>query len=184
MHLQLHDKTFVPFRSPSEIAVAVAQVAAAVNAVYGEALAQGETVMALSVLKGAFVFTADLVRNLTIPVEVQFVRVSTYGDETESSGEVLVFSGPTPGTLTGKHVLVIEDIVDSGFTADYLHERLQNEYPLSLRLATLLYKPDSFKGQWKPDFVGMGIPSRFVVGYGLDYAERGRELAALWEAEH
>lgn len=171
----LHDREFVPFIAPEEIRWAVVRMAREINTIYGNT-----PITVLPVLKGAFIFAADLVRHLTMPVEIQFLRISTYGNSTKSSGTARDL-GPLPNIRPDSHILMLEDIVDSGFTADQLHDHIQELKPASLRLATLLYKPDSFSGKWTPDFCGIRVPSRFVVGYGLDYAEHGRELPGLWQ---
>jgi hypoxanthine phosphoribosyltransferase len=83
--------------------------------------------------------------------------------------------------IKGRHILIIEDIIDTGFTADYLKEHLQKEKPASLKIAAMLFKPDAFKGKDDPDYVGFSIPNKFVVGYGLDYAQLGRELDSIYQ---
>jgi hypoxanthine phosphoribosyltransferase len=127
------------------------------------------------VLKGGIVFAADLMRCLTIPAEVEFVRASSYGNGTVSSGEV-AFAHLVEGPLTGRDVLVVEDIVDSGRTLHLILKRLRRSHPASLHLVTLLDRPARRAVSIDIDFTGFTIPDRFVVGYGLDYAGRYREL--------
>lgn len=135
----------------------------------------GEDLLVISVLKGAFVFTADLVRAIEMPCQIEFVSVSSYGSGTESAGKITVrqdISIP----IKGRHVLVVEDIVDTGTTLAFLRERLLDQSPASLRITTLLDKPSRRKTEVPVDYVGFAIPDEFVVGYGIDWAERYRYL--------
>lgn len=135
----------------------------------------GEDLLVISVLKGAFVFTADLIRSIDLPCQIEFVSVSSYGSGTESAGKITVrqdLSIP----IKGRHVLVVEDIVDTGTTLAFLRERLLDQSPASLRIATLLDKPSRRKTDVPVDYVGFAIPDEFVVGYGIDWAERFRSL--------
>jgi hypoxanthine phosphoribosyltransferase len=136
---------------------------------------QGDNLLVIGVMKGAFVFTADLVRALPLPSQVEFVSVSSYGNGTESAGKITVrqdLSIP----IRGRHLLVVEDIVDTGTTLAFLRERLLDQSPASLRIATLLDKPSRRKTQVPVDYVGFAIPDEFVVGYGIDWAEQYRHL--------
>lgn len=135
----------------------------------------GESVLVVAVLKGAFVFCADLVRCLTVPAEVDFMAVSSYGSATESSGVIRILKD-LDASVTGKHVLLVEDIVDSGLTLRYLKEYLEHQNPASLRVCVLLDKPARRQTQVAVDYVGFTIPDEFIVGYGIDYAERYRHL--------
>ncbi|MCS7167375.1 MAG: hypoxanthine phosphoribosyltransferase [Gemmatales bacterium] len=129
----------------------------------------------VGVLKGAFVFLADLVRELRIPVECDFVKISSYGQNTETSGQITLQLDTTI-PLAGRHVLVVEDIVDTGLTTAWLIEHLKKKTPASLRVCALLDKPARRRLQVPIDYVGFRIPDRFVVGYGIDCAEAFREL--------
>jgi hypoxanthine phosphoribosyltransferase len=131
------------------------------------------------ILKGATVFAADLLRSLDIPAELEFVRASSYGSGTSSSGP-LRLAHMIDGPLDGRHVLLVEDIVDSGRTADATIKRIRRLNPASLRLAALLDRPARREIQVKIDFRGFVIPNRFVIGYGLDYAGLYRELPAIY----
>lgn len=135
----------------------------------------GQTVLVVGVLKGAFVFCADLVRCLTVPAEVDFMAVSSYGSATESSGVIRILKD-LDASVTGKHVLLVEDIVDSGLTLRYLKEYLEHQNPASLRVCVLLDKPARRQTQVAVDYVGFTIPDEFIVGYGIDYAEQYRHL--------
>jgi len=135
----------------------------------------GETVLVVGVLKGAFVFCADLVRALTVPAEVDFMAVSSYGSATESSGVIRILKD-LERSVTGRHVLLVEDIVDTGLTLRYLKEYLEHQNPASLRVAVLLDKPARRRTEVSVDYVGFTIPDEFVVGYGIDCAEQYRHL--------
>ena len=132
------------------------------------------------ILKGATVFAADLMRSLTIPAELEFIRAASYGTGTSSQGRPLRLAGMVEGTLVRRHVLLVEDIVDSGRTADTVAKRVSKLKPASLRLAALLDRPARRNVDVRIDFRGFTIPDRFVIGYGLDYAGLYRELPAIY----
>ena len=132
------------------------------------------------ILKGATVFAADLLRSLTIPAELEFVRAASYGAGTSSQGQTLRLAHLVQGSLTGRHVLLVEDIVDSGRTAHAVIRSVSRLRPASLRLAALLDRPARRTIRVPIDFKGFTIPDRFVIGYGLDYAGLYRELPAIY----
>ncbi len=132
------------------------------------------------ILKGATVFAADLLRSLTVPAELEFVRAASYGGGTSSQGRPLRLAHMVQGTLVDRHVLLVEDIVDSGRTADAVMRRVSKLKPASLKLAALLDRPARRSVDVKIDFKGFTIPDRFVIGYGLDYAGLYRELPAIY----
>src|SRR5438045_94853 len=134
----------------------------------------------LVILKGATVFAADLMRTLTIPAELEFVRAASYGAGTSSYGRRLRLANMIAGSLVDRHVLLVEDIVDSGRTADVVVRTVSKMKPASLRLAALLDRPARRAVDVKIDFKGFTIPDRFVIGYGLDYAGLYRELPAIY----
>lgn len=129
----------------------------------------------VSVLKGSLIFMADLMRAIDIPCAIDFLSVSSYGAGTSTSGEVRILKD-LDTTLEGKDVLVVEDILDSGVTLSFLCKNLLARRPNSLRLCTLLDKPERRKVPIQPDYVGAVVPDKFIVGYGLDYAEKYRNL--------
>lgn len=135
----------------------------------------GEQVHLLCILKGSVFFTCELAKRITIPVSMDFMSVSSYGDGTASSGIVKI-AKDLDETLEGKNVIVIEDIIDSGRTLHYLLDVLQKRNPKSMKLCTLLDKPDRRVKDVKVDYTGFAIPDEFVVGYGLDYAQKYRNL--------
>lgn len=146
---------------------------------------QGKEIIAICVLKGSFVFYSDLVRQIEVPLTCEFLGLSSYGGQTKSSGEVKVTLDITE-PLKGRHVLIIEDIVDTGLSLKFLMSTLSARGPASLRSCALLFKPDSLKTQVDINYVGFKIGSEFVVGYGVDYQERMRGLPyiAYVESEH
>ena len=129
----------------------------------------------ICILKGSIFFTCELAKRITVPVTMDFMSVSSYGDDTRSSGVVKLVKD-LDEALEGKNVIVIEDIIDSGRTLSYLLENLGKRNPASLRLCTLLDKPERRVREVKVDYTGFQIPDKFVVGYGLDYAQRYRNL--------
>lgn len=135
----------------------------------------GRSVHLVCILKGSVFFTCELAKRLTIPVTLDFMSVSSYGDDTKSSGVVKIIKD-LDEALQGKDVIVIEDIIDSGRTLSYLLQNLSNRNPKSLRLCTLLDKPERRVAEVKVDYTGFAIPDEFVVGYGLDYAQKYRNL--------
>jgi hypoxanthine phosphoribosyltransferase len=148
----------------------VAELAAQVSQDY-----EGSDLLLVGVLKGAFVLMADLARNLTIPVEFDFMAVSSYGSATQTSGVVRIIKD-LERDIVGRHVLVVEDIVDSGLTLNYLLRNLRARGPASVEVLALLTKPDQMTVELPLRYHGFAVPNVFVVGYGLDYAERYRQL--------
>ena len=135
----------------------------------------GEEIIIICILKGAVVFLADLLRSLDVPTDLDFVQVSSYGDGTESTGVMEVLHCPTTD-IKGRHVLVIDDIADSGLTLSHLRESLLAEKPASIKLCVLLNKVGRRSEDIEIDYVGFEIPNEFVIGYGLDYAGSYRGL--------
>ena len=136
----------------------------------------GMELVLVGVLKGSFLFMADLARAIpSTDVRIDFLGLASYGDETTSSGVVQITADLTK-PVEGKHVLVVEDIVDTGLTMDYLMENLRTRHPASVKLCALLHKPSRQKKAVPIDYLGFTIPDLFVIGYGLDYAQRYRNL--------
>ena len=136
---------------------------------------RGKHLMLLGTLKGAVPFIADLARAIELPLEIDYMAISSYGNSTESSGVVRILKD-LEGPINQKHVLIVEDIVDSGLTLHYLMDVLRQRRPLSLRVCSLLDKGRERVKPVKMDYTGFPLPDRFVVGYGLDYAQRYRNL--------
>ena len=156
--------------SADEVQARVAGLAAEISADYA-----GRELLLICVLKGAVLFLADLMRALTVPSQVEFMAVSSYGNATETSGVVKVLKD-LDQPIDGRDVLVVEDIVDSGLTLQYVLGMLAARGPASLEVCALLTKPERRLVELTPRYVGFEIPDRFVVGYGLDHAERLRHL--------
>jgi hypoxanthine phosphoribosyltransferase len=135
----------------------------------------GKRPLLICVLKGALIFVADLARAMNIPLEVDFMAVSSYGISTKSSGVVRILKDLETG-IEGRHVLIVEDIIDTGLTLKYLIENLKSRKPASIKICTLLDKPSRRRVQLQPDFSGFEIPDKFVIGYGLDFSEIYRNL--------
>jgi hypoxanthine phosphoribosyltransferase len=148
----------------------VAELGAEVSADY-----EGRDLLLIGVLKGAVFFMADLMRKLTIPCEVDFMAISSYGASTDSSGVVRILKD-LDINIEGRHVLVVEDIIDSGLTLSYLMRNLESREPATLEVCALLTKPERREIDVPVRYVGFEIPNRFVIGYGLDFGERYRNL--------
>lgn len=148
----------------------IRELAAKIDADYA-----GENLLIVGVLKGAVMVMADLARALHSPVEMDWMAVSSYGSGTKSSGVVRILKD-LDADISGRHVLIVEDIVDSGLTLSWLVSNLQSREPASLEICALLRKPDALKTEVDVKYVGFDIPNEFVIGYGLDYAEKYRNL--------
>ena len=148
----------------------IAELGAEISADY-----EGRDLLLIGVLKGAVFFMADLMRKLTIPCEVDFMAISSYGASTDSSGVVRILKD-LDINIEGRHVLVVEDIIDSGLTLSYLMRNLESREPETLEFCALLTKPDRREMEVPVRYVGFEIPNRFVIGYGLDFGERYRNL--------
>lgn len=136
---------------------------------------KNSNLMLVTVLKGAVVFLADLMRQIDVPAEIDFMVVSSYGSGVKSSGVVKIVKD-LDVPLAGKDILIVEDILDSGLTLSYIKELLESRGPRSIRIATLLDKPSRRKVDLQADYIGFSVPDEFVIGYGLDYDEKYRNL--------
>lgn len=148
----------------------IARLAKEINRDY-----RGKEPIIVSVLKGSFIFMADLVRELEFHCNIDFMIVSSYGTKSKSTGAVKIIKD-LDRDIEGKDILLIEDILDSGLTLSYIKEMLQTRLPASIRICTLLDKPDRRTADISADYTGIVVPDEFVVGYGLDYAEKYRNL--------
>jgi hypoxanthine phosphoribosyltransferase len=137
---------------------------------------EGRDLFMVGVLKGAVLFLADLMRNVSVPCEIDFMAVSSYGSQTDSSGVVRIMKD-LDAPIEGRDVLIVEDIIDSGLTLHYLMRNLKARNPASLEVCALLTKPERLRVDLSPRYVGFEIPNRFAIGYGLDHAQRYRNLA-------
>jgi hypoxanthine phosphoribosyltransferase len=176
--IRLKDKTFVPYLSEVDIQAKIQALALQINKAYA-----GKTPWVIGILNGSFRFLSDLVKALNIPVRVSFIRVASYHSSTQSAGKITEVLGLTQN-ITGEHILLVEDIVDTGLTLHNLILQLQAQNPSSLSIAALLFKKESLQYPIDLAYVGFEIPNRFVVGYGLDYDEYGRELNEIYQLEN
>jgi hypoxanthine phosphoribosyltransferase len=170
--ITIKDKTFKPFISQQKIADAVKILAASIN----DEL-KNDCPVFLAVLNGSFMFAADLLKEITIPCEISFIKVASYHGAS-SSGTVTELIGLSED-LTGRTVVIIEDIVDSGLTLEKITEALKNKNVKKIKVATVLFKPAAYKKNTQPDYIGFSIANDFVVGYGLDYEGLGRNLKEI-----
>ncbi|MCR3922716.1 MAG: hypoxanthine phosphoribosyltransferase [Firmicutes bacterium] len=159
--------------SEKEIQAKIAQLGAQISQDYAD-----KELLLICVLKGAVVFLADLMRQLTVPLEIDFMAVSSYGASTKSSGVVRILKD-LDCSIENKHCLIVEDIIDSGLTLKYLEENLHSRHPASIRIVTLLDKPERRGVDITPNYCGFQIPDEFVVGYGLDFDEHYRSLPEI-----
>ena len=171
MHKDIKEILF----ADTEIQVRVAEIGAALTDKYSETVANGGEVVMISVLRGAAIFMADLARATEIPIEMDYMALSSYGSGTKSSGHVKVIKDLT-SSIEGKHVIVVEDILDSGLTLEFLLNLLKQRNPASIEVITLLRKKAKAQANIECAHVGFECPDEFIVGYGLDYAERYRNL--------
>lgn len=171
--VKIHDKTFAVSIPEAEILEKVKAVADKISNDY-----EGKNPVMLGVLNGSFVFCADLVRAMTVPCEVSFVKLSSYSGTT-STGKVKELIGIN-GSLTGRHVIIVEDIVESGRTLKQMKEIIDVYGAASIAICTLFFKPSKLQVELDVDYSAMVIPDDFIVGYGLDYNEAGRDLRDVY----
>ncbi len=171
MHKDIQEILF----ADTEIKARVSEIGAALTDEYSEATDHGEEVVLLSVLRGAAIFMADLARATEIPLEMDYMALSSYGSGTKSSGTVRIVKDLT-ASIEGKHVIVVEDILDSGLTLQFLIDYLKQRKPASIEVITLLRKRNRAQAKIDCAHIGFECPDEFIVGYGLDYAERYRNL--------
>ena len=163
--------------SEEQIRDKTAELAAQIGTDYGDPAA-GQDLLLITVLKGAVMFVTDLARAIPVPTQLEFMAVSSYGSSTSSSGVVRILKD-LDRDINDRDVLIVEDIVDSGLTLKWLLRNLATRHPRSLKVCTLLRKPDAVRVDLDIDYIGFDIPNEFAVGYGLDYAERYRDLSYI-----
>lgn len=174
--IRIHDKDFEQFISAAQIQERVTQLGVMLNTDYFD-----KRPVFIGVLNGAFLFMADLIKHVSVECELSFIKLSSYSG-TETTGQVKEMIGLNH-EITGRDVVIIEDIVDTGDTAMYLTRELKKKNPTSIRFATLLLKPKALKQDFKPDYTGFEIEPDFVVGYGLDYDGLGRNLNDIYRLQ-
>jgi hypoxanthine phosphoribosyltransferase len=165
---------FVPFISQDAIAQRVSELAQHLNADFA-----GRRPVFICVLNGAFMFFSDLIRHVRIECEVDFMKLSSYSERKISSGTVTMLKDLNC-EVNGRHIVLVEDIVDTGLSIDYMKQLILARMPASLSIVTLLHKPECTQIQHQLDYIGFEIPPRFVIGYGLDYAQQARNLPEIY----
>ena len=172
--ITLHNKTFEVFIAETEISAIVHSIANQINS------SGVKDPLFIAVMNGAFLFAADVMRKITISnAEISFIKLSSYSG-TETTGEVNELIG-IGDNISGRNIVILEDIIDTGITLDKIMSLLKKENVASIKIATLLFKPESYKRDISIDYIGKSIPNDFVVGYGLDYDEIGRNLPHIYK---
>jgi hypoxanthine phosphoribosyltransferase len=171
--IKVHDKTFTPFITAGQIQQRVKELGAQIDKDYAD-----KKPIFISILNGSFIFAADLFRCITVETEISFIKLASYKG-TSSTGHVVTAIGMEE-RLEGRHVIILEDIVDTGKTLSAFIPEIMQRHPASLKIATFLTKPEALQHDVHADYVGFEIPNNFVVGYGLDYDGLGRNLPELY----
>lgn len=179
MALSHPEKTFKELFSADAIAERTAELGAEITRDYQD---KGDSLVLLGVLKGSILFLADLCREIELPLSMDFIGIASYGDDTESSGVVQITSDVSK-PIEHKHVIIVEDIIDTGLTAHYLIDNLKTRKPASIKLCSLLHKPERTIKEVDIDYLGFTVPNKFVVGYGLDIAQQYRNLPFIGYVE-
>jgi len=172
--IKVHDKEFISYINSSEIEEQVARVAAEINRDY-----EGKNPLFIAILNGAFIFAADLFKQITTESEICFIKLASYKG-VKSTGKVITAIG-LDVDLYGREVIIVEDIVDTGKTLFQFLPQLEHHQPASLKIASLLHKPDAMVHSIKIDYLGFTIPDKFVIGYGLDYDGLGRNIKEIYQ---
>jgi hypoxanthine phosphoribosyltransferase len=174
-HVQIDDLKFQVLISEEKIQKRVKEIAVEISKDY-----EGRIPIMVGVLNGAVLFLADLIRNLSIDCEMDFIKISSYGNQRVSSGEITMIKDFS-ADLHGRDIIVVEDIVDSGLSVQYLKRRIRNMKPASIKFVSLLIKKDSLKVDLAVDYIGFEIENKFVIGYGLDYKQLKRNVNAIYQ---
>ncbi|MCC6289970.1 MAG: hypoxanthine phosphoribosyltransferase [Chitinophagaceae bacterium] len=172
--IQVHDKTFKPYISAGEIAQKVKAIALAIENDY-----KGKTPLFIAILNGSFMFASDMFKALNMPAEICFIKLASYKG-TKSSGQVITSIG-LDIDLVDRHIIILEDIIDTGKTMHVFLPQLRNQHPASLKICALLHKPEATQFPVAVDYCGFSIPNKFVVGYGLDYDGLGRNISEIYQ---
>lgn len=172
--IQVLDKKFRPFITAAEIDVRIKEMAAQITKDY-----EGKNPIFIAILNGSFMFASDLFKSIKGPAEIVFIKLASYKG-TKSTGNVITSIG-LDEPLEGRHVVIIEDIVDTGNTLTKFLPQLHNQQPASLKIAALLQKPEALEHPLEVDYVGFSVPNKFLLGFGLDYDGQGRNLAEIYQ---
>lgn len=174
-NVKVLDKEFEIYLKEEEVLEIISRLAERINKDY-----EGLNPLMLPTLNGSFMFCADLMKRITIPCEIQFIKVSSY-EGTSSTGTVSKLIGIDERKLKGRHVIILEDVIDTGITMKNLLEDLGGKGQASMKICTMLLKPENLQVPLDVEYVGMEIPDRFIVGYGLDYDQYGRNFPAIYQ---
>lgn len=172
--IRIGEDVFIPLITEEEIQKRVIELAAEIAKDY-----KNKVPVFIGVLNGSFIFMSDLIKNIEIDCEIDFFKLSSYGDAKISSGKVKMLK-ELNCDVNERHIIIVEDIIDTGLSVKYIKELFGEHNPASMKLATLLVKPESLKYDIKIDYIGFNIPSKFVVGYGLDIAQKYRNLRSIY----
>ncbi len=174
--IRVNDKDFVPYLSAAQIKEQITRLGEEINKDY-----EGKRPLFIAILNGAFMFASDLFKELTIDAEICFIKLASYKG-TKSTGNVITSIG-LDESLKGRHVIVLEDIVDTGKTLHEFLPQLFDQQPASLKITSLLHKPDALQHDIKIDYLGFNVPNKFLLGYGLDYDGLARNLAEIYQLD-
>jgi hypoxanthine phosphoribosyltransferase len=172
--VKINNEQFRVFIAEDAIQRRVRELAAEINRDYA-----GKTPIFIGVLNGSFIFFSDLIRNIEVDCEIDFFKLSSYGDAKISSGNVKLLKDLNC-QVTDRDIVIVEDIIDSGLSMDFIKKLIAKQNPRSFAVVTLLYKSDCVKIDFKVDYIGFQIPNHFVIGYGLDYAQKARNLRSIY----
>ncbi|HXS54556.1 MAG TPA: hypoxanthine phosphoribosyltransferase [Hanamia sp.] len=172
--IKVHDKEFVPYLTSGEIDKQIARVASEINRDYA-----GKKPLFIAILNGSFIFAADLFKQINVEAEIAFIKLASYKG-VKSTGKVITSIG-LDTDIYGRDVIIIEDIVDTGKTLFQFLPQLEHQHPSSLKIASLLHKPDAMVHPIRIDYLGFTIPDKFVLGYGLDYDGLGRNIKEIYQ---
>lgn len=172
--IQVHDKRFQPFLTAAQINEQIKRMAAEINRDF-----EGKKPLFIAILNGSFMFASDLFKELSINAEISFIKLASYKG-TRSTGQVVTSIG-LDESLKGRHVIIIEDIVDTGKTLSDFLPQLADQHPASLKIASLLHKPEALAHPLQIDYLGFSVPNKFLLGYGLDYDGLGRNLREIYQ---
>ena len=172
--IKIGDDEFVPFLTEDKIQKRIKELAEQISEDY-----KSTTPIFIGVLNGSFLFMSDLIRYVTVDCEIDFFKLSSYGDEKISSGKVKLIK-ELNCEVNDRDIIIVEDIVDTGLSIKYIEELFEEKSPKSMKVVSLLVKPDSLKYKVKIDYIGFNIPDKFVIGYGLDIAQKYRNLRGIY----
>jgi hypoxanthine phosphoribosyltransferase len=172
--IKIGDEVFIPFITEEKIQERVKELGQTLSQDY-----KGKVPVFIGILNGSFLFMSDLIKNFEGDCEIDFLKLSSYGDEKISSGRVKMLK-ELNCEVDGRDLIIVEDIVDSGLSIKFMEDLIAEHHPSSMKVISLLVKPNSLKYNVKIDYIGFDIPSKFVIGYGLDYAQKYRNLRSIY----